>query len=1005
MANQQGVVIMTQRQLMHELITLAKTHLPKTDFDFLTSSIFTDSLTQKEEQNLLQLIEFTRVQQTENPTFEAVYQQLLYLYVLNGSRLASLKTIDRRLKGLMEGQCAVLLISGVSGIGKTSTVMAFQERIKQLGVEFIVVRCSEQESSSYAAWQDVAQLLSNKGISIETLSAPIGTGPQAHSSQQLRQSLTHWLKECTNKSPLVILFDDLHWADTDSLEMLYQQTNQSSTIPILFIATYRSEEIQQSHPLQAYLPKLRRNGQVDLIHLQALNSDDIKRLVTAYHGPCSDELTDYLLKRAEGHPLFTVELLHDLISRNLLTRGSAGYWLPPEQSVQVPAFLKQLIQQRVASAGNEAEHLLTVAAVAGESWHLKIIEPMVELSEEKLLTALETALKIDLIVIENDKEEVYRFSHGLVREVLYTGQLARQRKQIHERIAIQFEQQQQNNIYAIAHHFYEAENWEEAVHFCLAAGEQAVQRFAFLSALSWYQQALNAAEHAGKALTSIIHISIYDRLGRTHRALEQRQEAEIIYSRMRDVAQNSGNLVAEGHALVNLASIRINQYQFDLAEKTALEALKIGEQTSDAQLLAHIHSCLGILLIYRGQLDRSAHHLSEAQSHTQRLDDLAIKSEVFKHLSYLAIWTGQYHEAEIHSHNSLESAQKSIDPLAKVSGYQNLSWTQIESGKYHEAYQNIIAIVEPGARLDTHHHNLPRLLNLMGYLYLELGDAQQALMWDQRALAASWITQAQGNYEMRRYSLLNIATDYVHLGKLNEALEAIAQFESIKEASQSVRFRYFNRYQLLMSEMYLAQGSYEQSLEFAQEARKLAEANKISKNIAKSYWFEGQALAGMLRLDKAIEHLEKAGKIVDGIEHGSLRWKIRLSLAKVMRMAGQSADVAIQQSRDLIDQTLQSLSGSPLQASFLASTWFKQLEELEKSPAADSQLYPAGLTQREVEVLRLVATGASNQQIADELHISVRTVNTHMTNILNKTNCENRTAASAFAIQHNLVSR
>jgi len=161
----------------------------------------------------------------------------------------------------------------------------------------------------------------------------------------------------------------------------------------------------------------------------------------------------------------------------------------------------------------------------------------------------------------------------------------------------------------------------------------------------------------------------------------------------------------------------------------------------------------------------------------------------------------------------------------------------------------------------------------------------------------------------------------------------------------------------------------------------------------------------MLRFDEALEHLEQAAEIVDAIQHGSLRWKIRLSLAKVLRMAGRSADVAIQQSRTLIDQTLQSLSGSPLQASFLASTWFKQLEELEKSPPADSQLYPAGLTQREVEVLRLVATGASNQQVADALHISVRTVNTHMTNILNKTNCENRTAASAFAIQHNLVSR
>jgi DNA-binding NarL/FixJ family response regulator len=83
---------------------------------------------------------------------------------------------------------------------------------------------------------------------------------------------------------------------------------------------------------------------------------------------------------------------------------------------------------------------------------------------------------------------------------------------------------------------------------------------------------------------------------------------------------------------------------------------------------------------------------------------------------------------------------------------------------------------------------------------------------------------------------------------------------------------------------------------------------------------------------------------------------------------------------------------------------FQQLEKLEESPEPNRPTYPAGLTQREVEVLQLVATGASNQQVADVLHISVRTVNTHMTNILNKTGCDNRTAASVFAIQRNLVS-
>jgi hypothetical protein len=84
----------------------------------------------------------------------------------------------------------------------------------------------------------------------------------------------------------------------------------------------------------------------------------------------------------------------------------------------------------------------------------------------------------------------------------------------------------------------------------------------------------------------------------------------------------------------------------------------------------------------------------------------------------------------------------------------------------------------------SHHHQKPRLLNLMGYLHLELGDAKEALVWDQKAWNAIEDTQVQ-NLEMSRYTLLNIATDYLHLGRMDEAQATIAQFETIKDGADS----------------------------------------------------------------------------------------------------------------------------------------------------------------------------------------------------------------------------
>ena len=351
-----------------------------------------------------------------------------------------------------------------------------------------------------------------------------GKKPNPHS--RLKQALADWLRQCALAQPLVILLDDLHWADADSLEVLNHLTSQPVPVPIVFIATYRSEETHSRQPLDDFLPTLRRNRQVDLIHLNPLNKDDIERLVTAYHGACSAELVEYLQQRAEGHPLFTVELLNDLIVQRLLTQDRDGRWLPPEQSVSVPAFLKQLINQRVGRLGDRVKQLLALGAIEGEMWQLKIIEPLLEMSESDMLAALTSALRAELITIEDEKAEIYRFAHGLIREVLYSSQPARRRKRLHEQIAVQFEQQQAANVYAIAQHFYEAESWEKAVNYCLAAGEEANRRFANHSALHWYQRALTATQRAERVLDQAIQFAIYDRLGRTYLALEQREEAE-----------------------------------------------------------------------------------------------------------------------------------------------------------------------------------------------------------------------------------------------------------------------------------------------------------------------------------------------------------------------------------------------------------------------------------------------------------------------------------------------
>ena len=161
---------------LDELVATLLQHQPEADFGFLSHSIYVATLTRQRQQDFLWLIEWVRSQHLQDASFESVYYRLLHLYVLNENRFDSLRLIDRRLRGLADGQNALLLISGGAVIGKTSLVLDSQERMHTLCLPLIMVRCSEEGNATYGLWQRVVRSASVHRISIDDLPAPLGIG-------------------------------------------------------------------------------------------------------------------------------------------------------------------------------------------------------------------------------------------------------------------------------------------------------------------------------------------------------------------------------------------------------------------------------------------------------------------------------------------------------------------------------------------------------------------------------------------------------------------------------------------------------------------------------------------------------------------------------------------------------------------------------------------------------------------------------------------------------------
>jgi ATP/maltotriose-dependent transcriptional regulator MalT len=922
-------------------------------------------------------------------------------------RADELALLERCLTAAGHGRGALVLISGEAGIGKTALAQAALARAWAGGAAVAVGRCYERGvAPPFSPWPDLlAELAAGHALEPAALPPPFGEGAPAQTAYQQLRAVVAALHAAAAARPLALLLDDLHWAGPEALELLDLLTRQLDGVPLLALATYRVEEVRQGRPLHALLPQLGRNRPATAITLGALSVAETACLIAARHGPASDELAAYLHARAEGNPLFLVELLDELIRRRMLERDAAGRWLPPRQELRPPALLLYLVEQRIARLGGEAAALLEVAAVVGSEWDLAVVEAVLGWPEERLLRALEEALAGGVILATPGPAERYRFAHGLIRDVLYDWQLARRRRHLHARVAAALAAAPRADPAALVHHCAVAGDWPGVVRHGLAAGDLARDRLASHSAVHFYQQALAAAERTPAAERPVPITLLYERVGQALLVLNRHEAAADAFARMLEAARGSGEAAAECRALCWLGLIARRAYRLAEARATAGAALAIARSLDDAGLLALAHWNLGHLWKIAGEIEPSVRHLAQAEAAARAAGAGDVLGWCLQNLAQLATWRGDYPQAAAQAGEALRLARAGRDPLSVGGAAWVLAIVQGEQGHYEAARQTLQTGLDLAEESGERHYQA-RLLNTLGWLHAELGDYATALIWDEQSLAVARHGEGDKVTEAERYALLNLATDAIGLGDLDAAEARLRRFACLLDDSEYSRLRYQNRYQLTQAELALARGDGESARRWAEEAARLAGAKGVRKNLAKSWLLGGRALLALDRPREAAERLRRAVALADELEHGSLRWLARGWLAAALAAARRPAEAADRrgQALALVEAIAAGLTEARLRDAFLASPLVARLRAAPVPAAvAPAVPYPAGLSAREVEVLRLVAQGETNQAIAAALSISVKTVNTHVTSILNKTGCANRAAAASFALRHGLV--
>src|SRR5829696_3243269 len=401
-----------------------------------------------------------------------------------------LALLHERLTAARDGRGSVALISGEAGIGKTTLADALCREAADVGAHVLTGHCFDRtETPPYGPWIQIVRRVQALSDIANTLPVPRLDG--ATSQADLFTQTRDFLVALTAERPLVLVLEDLHWADSASLDLLRFIARGIDEMPFLLVATYRTEEVDRRHPLAALVPLLVREAPTERLGLRALDTTAARALVRARHTLTEaevDRLAAYLIERTEGNALFLTELLRSLEEEQLIERIARGASAQAITQTPVPLLLRQIVDDRLSRLSDETAALLTIAAVAGQEVPLAVWGAVARTDEEILLAAAERAEAAHLVTASARGDGI-RFTHALIRDVLYEDVPALRRGRIHRRVAEVLIALPAPDPDAVASHLQQAGD-ERAAAWLVRAAERAEDAYALVTAAERYEAAM-----------------------------------------------------------------------------------------------------------------------------------------------------------------------------------------------------------------------------------------------------------------------------------------------------------------------------------------------------------------------------------------------------------------------------------------------------------------------------------------------------------------------------------
>ncbi len=508
------------------------------------------------------------------------------------------------------GGCAcAALIAGEPGVGKTRLAGEWSRQAYEQGAVVLYGRCDEDLGAPYQPFAEALRSLAPcvgtsrlrglRGVEallplvpglideVPDLAPPTRADPDTE-RYALFDAVVALLEMASAEAPVVLVLDDLHWAAKPTLLLLRHVLRFGDRARLEIVGTYRSTDLDRSHPLAAMLADLHRDGTANRISLSGLDEGDVSAYV-AKAGYDDEELGHALASVTGGNPFFLIEALRHVDE-------SGGVWDPST----LPQGVREAVSRRLSRLPIETNKALAAAAVVGSRFALDLVERVVG---DDLVDAFDEASKAGIVIEEPGGR--YRFNHAIVRQSLLAELPSMRRMRLHQRIATTLEDEpgaDDELLAELAHHYFEcawAGNAAKAVEYCRRAANQAMARLAYEGAADLYDHALHALDEIDDELP--------DREDQSADLLVARCEALLAAG---DVASAAGAVSQLQQATVGSARLSAWATCFD----GQLSVLIHPERLDDVEV------ALGAAAQKLAEIDDAA---GEAKAHTVRATCLA----------------------------------------------------------------------------------------------------------------------------------------------------------------------------------------------------------------------------------------------------------------------------------------------------------------------------------------------------------------------------------------------